>query len=207
MNRNSRSGPSPCSRTASIYRLAILVTSPVPGWTEPFTDESPVLRLGQSSEPDEVMAKLFGAQRVVLQAFNDLPKEPSGYVADNQIALHTRIEPSDVRDWLDTLDGEGLIEVTRTGVGLSASITAKGRLALGQSRPTPPRGRAPSGRWSRQELPRLDGPWWRRAPSIGTHLSNLPSGSGSSQGREPGQPTCSPGTEFPSGGAAIATSL
>jgi hypothetical protein len=83
------------------------------------------------------MAKLFGAQRMILQAVNDLPKEPSGYVADNQIALHTRIDPSDVRDWIETLEGEGFVEVARTRVGLSASVTAKGRLALGQSRPMP----------------------------------------------------------------------
>jgi hypothetical protein len=76
------------------------------------------------------MAKLFGAQRMVLQAVNDLPKNAAGFVADSQITQATQISESDVRDWLDTLDGEGLIEVARTTAGLSASITAKGRLQL-----------------------------------------------------------------------------
>jgi pimeloyl-ACP methyl ester carboxylesterase len=83
------------------------------------------------------MAKLFGAQRMVLQAVNDLPKNAAGFVTDDQIIQATQISESDVRDWLDTLDGEGLIEVARTTKGLSVLLTAKGRLQLGLYQPIP----------------------------------------------------------------------
>lgn len=83
------------------------------------------------------MAKLFGAQRMVLQAVLDTTKDSASFVTDSQIAGATQIAQSDVRDWLDTLDGEGLVEVARTTGGLVASITAKGKLQLGLYKPVP----------------------------------------------------------------------
>ncbi|WP_165248070.1 hypothetical protein [Paludisphaera soli] len=83
------------------------------------------------------MAKLFGAQKLVLQAVQDSPKDASGYVADGQIAQRTSIALKDVRDWIETLEGEGHVEVARTETGLCASITAKGRLQLGLYEPIP----------------------------------------------------------------------
>jgi hypothetical protein len=83
------------------------------------------------------MARLIGAQRMVLQAIVDLPVNSAGFVTDAQIAQHTQIAASDVRDWIETLEGEGLVNVAKTTSGLSASITANGRLALGQYRPFP----------------------------------------------------------------------
>jgi hypothetical protein len=87
------------------------------------------------------MARLIGAQRMVLQAILDLPKDTAGFVKDTQIAQSTEIATSDVRDWIETLEGEGYVEVARTGVGLSASTTAQGKLILRQFQPfgsTPP---------------------------------------------------------------------
>ena len=86
------------------------------------------------------MARLIGAQRMVLQAILDLPKDSAGYVRDAHIAQKTQIVIADVRDWIETLEGEDHVNVARTTGGLSASITAQGRLALGQFRPvqTPP---------------------------------------------------------------------
>ena len=81
------------------------------------------------------MARLFGAQRKVLQAVHALPKDAAGYVTEIQIAQSTQIIDSDARDGIETLEGEGFIEVAHTTTGLSASITAKGRLALNQSLP------------------------------------------------------------------------
>jgi putative methionine-R-sulfoxide reductase with GAF domain len=78
------------------------------------------------------MAKLFGAQKLVLQAIHDSPKDEAGFVIDTQVAQATSITLNDVRDWIETLEGEGHVEVARTTTGLSTSITAKGRLALGQ---------------------------------------------------------------------------
>lgn len=76
------------------------------------------------------MAKLFGAQRMVLQAIQDLPADTAGYVLDVQIFQVTSINLKDVRDWMDTLEGEGFVELARTDSGYRAMITAKGRLAL-----------------------------------------------------------------------------
>ena len=68
---------------------------------------------------DGNMAKLIGAQRMVLQAILDLPKDDAGFVSDSHIAQKTQIAISDVRDWIETLEGEGYVEVARTGTGLA----------------------------------------------------------------------------------------
>ena len=81
------------------------------------------------------MARLIGAQRMVLQAILDAQGEAQNYVEDFRIAQSTRIALNDVRHWLETIADEDYVEVARTEVGLSASITAKGRLALEQFRP------------------------------------------------------------------------
>ena len=44
------------------------------------------------------MAKLFGAQRMVLQAIQVSPKDAAGFVTDAQVAKHTNFAPKDVRD-------------------------------------------------------------------------------------------------------------
>jgi CHAT domain len=84
------------------------------------------------------MAKLIGAQRMVLQAIFDLPKNAASYVTEDQIAQSTQIALTDVRDWLDTLDGEGYVNVARTTGGLTASITAQGKLIIRQFQPLDP---------------------------------------------------------------------
>src|SRR4051812_14260737 len=84
------------------------------------------------------MAKLIGAQRMVLQAILDLPKDVADNVTDVQIAQATQIALNDVRDWLETLDGDGTINIVRTTAGLSASITAQGKLIIRQSQPFDP---------------------------------------------------------------------
>ena len=79
------------------------------------------------------MAQLIGAQRMILQAILDLPKDAAGYVTDDRITRSTLIGPNEVRDWLETLEGKGLIQLARTQVGMSALLTAEGRIALRQS--------------------------------------------------------------------------
>jgi hypothetical protein len=81
------------------------------------------------------MARLIGAQKLILQAILDLPKELAGFVSDAQIAQKTQIAIGDVRDWVETLEGEGYVNVARTTGGLSASITASGKLAIKQYQP------------------------------------------------------------------------
>jgi hypothetical protein len=81
------------------------------------------------------MARLIGGQRLVLQAISELPKDSAGYVGDSQIAQKTRMAIGDVRDWLETLEGDGHVEVARASDGLRALIKAEGRLALGLYQP------------------------------------------------------------------------
>jgi hypothetical protein len=83
------------------------------------------------------MPKLFGAQRLVLQAIEDSPKDAAGFVPDTLIAQRTQIALRDMRDWFLTLDQEEYVELALTEGGLRASITPKGRLALGLYRPFP----------------------------------------------------------------------
>jgi tetratricopeptide (TPR) repeat protein len=74
---------------------------------------------------------------MVLQAILDLPKGASDQVTDAQISQATQVSLDEVRNWLETLEGEGYANVVRTTAGLSASITAQGRLALEQFRGFP----------------------------------------------------------------------
>jgi formylglycine-generating enzyme required for sulfatase activity len=85
------------------------------------------------------MANLFGAQRLVLQAIQDSPKDSAGFVTDAQIAQSTKIAIQDIQDWIETLKRQDYVEVAEMTAGLSASITASGRLQLGvhQTTPTP----------------------------------------------------------------------
>jgi hypothetical protein len=76
------------------------------------------------------MARLFGAQRMVLQTILDLPKDSADDVTDVQIAQSTQIALEAVRNWLETLDGDGNVNIVRTTAGLSNSITAQGKLIL-----------------------------------------------------------------------------
>ena len=69
------------------------------------------------------MAKLFGAQRLVLQAIQDSPKDAAGFVTDVQIVRSTNLVLRHLRYWIETLEDE--VYVARTEVGLSVSITAR----------------------------------------------------------------------------------
>ncbi len=94
------------------------------------------------------MAKLIGGQRMVLQAVFDAQGDTTSYIPDTKIAETTRIAIKDVRDWLETLEGGEYVNVARTEEGLSASITANGRLALGQFRPFPSSTPNPAPLWT-----------------------------------------------------------
>jgi hypothetical protein len=81
------------------------------------------------------MAKLFGAQRMVLQAIQDAQGDTGAFIEDSRIAQATRISLMDMRDWFLTLDHDELVDLALTESGMSASVTAKGRLALKLFRP------------------------------------------------------------------------
>ena len=48
-----------------------------------------------------------------------------------------RFGSRDMRDWFLTLDNDELVDLALTENGMSASVTAKGRLTLGLYRPFP----------------------------------------------------------------------
>src|SRR4051812_15591111 len=83
------------------------------------------------------MARLFGAQRLVLQAISDTQGDTGAFIEDSRIAQATRISLRDMRDWFLTLDHDEYVDLALTESGMSASVTAKGRLALGLYRPFP----------------------------------------------------------------------
>ena len=83
------------------------------------------------------MPRLFGAQRLVLQAILEIQGESQTFVEDARVAEATQIALRNMRDWLLTLDQEELVDLALTKNGLRASVTAKGRLALGLYRPFP----------------------------------------------------------------------
>jgi|SRR5271166_154839 len=83
------------------------------------------------------MARIFGAQRMVLQALLEAQGDTGAFVEDSRIAQATRISLRDMRDWFLTLDNDELVDLALTENGMSASVTAKGRLTLGLYRPFP----------------------------------------------------------------------
>ena len=83
------------------------------------------------------MARLFGAQRLVLQAIHDAQGESQSFIEDTRICQATRISLRDMRDWFLTLDNDQLVDLALTENGMSASVTAKRRLTFGLYRPFP----------------------------------------------------------------------
>src|SRR4051812_14858513 len=83
------------------------------------------------------MAKLYGAHRLVLQTILDAQGETSAFIEDARIAQATQIALRDMRDWFLTLDQDEYVDLALTEGGLKASVTPKGRLALGLYRPFP----------------------------------------------------------------------
>ena len=85
-----------------------------------------------------LIMELKGAQRLILQAVQDLQGSSTTFVEDTQIAAHTRMELRDVQNWLVTLEQEGLVSLVRSLDGIRVFIEAKGRLVLKQNAPIPP---------------------------------------------------------------------
>jgi hypothetical protein len=83
------------------------------------------------------MAKLFGAQRMILQTILDAQGETPAFIEDVRVAQTTQISLKDVRDWFLTLDLAEYVDLALTEGGLKADVTPKGRLALGLYRPFP----------------------------------------------------------------------
>jgi uncharacterized caspase-like protein len=130
------------------------------------------------------MARLFGAQRMVLQAIQDAQGETRAFIADRRIAESTKISLQDVRDWFLTLDHDELVDLALTEDGLSASMNAKGRLALGlyrpfptpaqRSAPEPTRARCATGRERALVIGVSDYPSWiRPLPAVANDVREI----------------------------------
>jgi hypothetical protein len=81
--------------------------------------------------------KLEGGERLVLKTLLDLQGGSGGYVEDARLAAAAKMFVQDVRDWLETLEGKGLVERSRGTEGFSAYVTAKGKQALRLTEPVP----------------------------------------------------------------------
>src|SRR4051812_48105667 len=88
--------------------------------------------------------KLEGGERLVLKSLLGLQGDSGDYVEDARLAASTKMFVQDVRDWLETLEGKGLVERARGTEGFSAYVTAKGKQALRLTEPMPATGQAPS---------------------------------------------------------------
>ena len=76
-----------------------------------------------------------GPQLLVLQACNDVPGDPAGFVDEAEIADRTRLQLRDVRDCIESLDEKGYVTSARLTDRYKARITADGRQVLRQHRP------------------------------------------------------------------------
>ena len=81
--------------------------------------------------------KLKGGERLVLKSVADLQGSSTDYVDDSRLAVATKMRVEDVRDWLETLEGNGFVERIRLTDGFSAYVTAKGKQALRLTEPIP----------------------------------------------------------------------
>jgi hypothetical protein len=79
----------------------------------------------------------IGTIRLVLQACNELPGDPDGWLLDAAIAQKTRLRLPEVRDCIESLDDQGYLRSARLTDGLNVQITAEGRLFLSQRRRFP----------------------------------------------------------------------
>ena len=141
------------------------------------------------------MAKLYGAQKMVLQAILNAQGETSTYIDDSKLAQATQIAMSDMRNWLLTLDQEEYVDLALTNNGLSASITPKGRLTLGLFRPLPStpapepsKSRSRTGREKALVIGISDyPPPIRKLPAVANDVREMARLLGSDQGQFPAQ--------------------
>jgi formylglycine-generating enzyme required for sulfatase activity len=73
---------------------------------------------------------LRGSQRAVLRAIDESPTDSAGYVSDEQVSSLTEIAIIDVKDWLITLEDDGLVSLSRKTNGFWALMEARGRIEL-----------------------------------------------------------------------------
>ena len=142
------------------------------------------------------MPRLFGAQRMVLQAIQEAQGDPSVFIEDTRVAQATQIDLRDMRDWFLTLDQDEMVDLALTEGGLKASVTPKGRLALGLYRPfptpsaphEPARSRSKTGRERALVIGISDyPPPIRKLPAVANDVREMATLLGSDKGQFPAQ--------------------
>jgi hypothetical protein len=82
------------------------------------------------------VSRLKAESRIVLQACHDsLQRDAAGFVADSELAEATGLNLSQVRDCLESLNGNSFVDLARVGESYRAMATAEGRLELRRPRP------------------------------------------------------------------------
>src|SRR4051794_41621861 len=67
--------------------------------------------------------KLEGGEKLLLKTLLDLQGEAGDYVDDARLAAATKMFVQDVRDWLETLEGKGLVgEAGRSGRDMEVRV-------------------------------------------------------------------------------------
>ncbi len=144
------------------------------------------------------MPRLYGAQRMVLQTILDAQGETLAFIEDTRVAQVTQISLRDMRDWFLSLDQDEYVDLALTEGGLKASVTAKGRLALGLYRPfpTPTKPPTPEPARSRSRTGREKAlvigisdypPPIRKLPAVANDVREMARLLGSDQGQFPAQ--------------------
>ena len=145
------------------------------------------------------MPRLYGAQRMVLQAIQDAQGETSAFIEDAEIAQATQVALRDMRDWFLTLDQDEYVDLALTEDGMRASVMPKGGLALActaRSRRSPPppepagtqpdrRGASPGHR--HQRLP----PPIPKLPAVANDVREMAKLLGSTRASSPPRTCCS----------------
>jgi hypothetical protein len=80
--------------------------------------------------------QMEGTELLVLQACSRVAADEFGFVLDADLARHTHMSITDVRDYLENLEQNGFISLVRleNPDGLKAKVQAKGRTELSKSR-------------------------------------------------------------------------
>ena len=78
-----------------------------------------------------------GTELLILQACNSVAADEHGFVVDEDLARHTQMSVTDVRDYLESLEQDEFISLVRLASpdGLKAHVEAKGRTELSKHRP------------------------------------------------------------------------
>jgi hypothetical protein len=80
----------------------------------------------------KAMARLSGNEKLVLITVREAQGDSNNFVRDHRVAEIAKMPITDVRDSIEILEGEDLLEVARAEGSFVVTITARGRQRLGR---------------------------------------------------------------------------